>query len=442
MILSREVLQNRNKYGYYLSEATRVNEFEYGKFNHINAPVGSGKTTYVAGKLLEDLESKYGKRDGLTVMLAPYNMLEDQVEQEGLFDKATDNHVLAMKGFVFCEGLTTEDIENLKGSQIVMTPHRFFRLMKYDNVAQHIDTLIIDESDHTFCRLPQWEEMSNKGTGREDDIFKNAAATIKSLLRDIMVVSISATGKSGLQNIFNGYYNDIVFKEKLRRYIPKSVEDYSNLKLAYDSAKEYGSKVAIYIQSITSMKQYREYFESLGLTVDMIVSDYATEKYDMSDKEKQIKRDLASAKGTSENIGDILLFNAAMERGVSINDKNFHSVIVHSSNEDTQTQVVGRFRFNGMRIWKLANEENRVRLDRISVVVDRETGLVTDNIVIPSEYLDTPLTSTMRNEMIKDIGYNRSWRALKKIIVDDYDIRNHTKTIKGKRTRVETITKK
>lgn len=431
----------KTKKGVYLSQATREVDFKYGKFNHINANVGSGKTTYVGSKLEKDLESIYGKKDGLTILLAPYNMLEDQVEEEGLFDKVTDNHLLAMKGFVFYEDLSMEDLEQLKTDKIVMTPHRLLRLMEHnDSLLDDVKLIIFDESDHTLLKLPQWERIANRQRDTNVSLFNDIVNVTKNMLDDTMVVSISATGKQGLEKAFNGCYNEITFKEKLRAYTPKSVKEYSNIQAAMSEVDIGKGKAAIYMESVRAMKTQKEYLEGLGYRVDMIVSDHA-KNYKMNNREKAIKKDLSKASGVSDKIGDVLIFNAAMERGVSINDKSFHSVIVHSSDKDTQTQVIGRFRFSGMKVWQLKDTTKRVRADRVNVVIDSQ-GRISRDIVIPNEWLDIPLTTQGKKDLIKAIGYNKTWRGLKpELIKRGYNIQDTRRTIDGKRPKVSIITK-
>ena len=70
------------------------------------------------------------------------------------------------------------------------------------------------------------------------------------------------------------------------------------------------------------------------------------------------------------------------------------------------------------------------------------------DVVIPSEYLDTPLTTTMKNKMCKELGIFDSnarlskWTTIKNLISTNhsgYEVRDHMITIDGKRTRVSTI---
>lgn len=446
MRLTKEQLLDREKNGYYLSEATREVDFIYGAYNHIHAPTGSGKTTYVAKGLIEDLDKQFGEKEGVTILLAPYNMLEDQVEQEGLFDKIEDIRMWAMNGFkpLFHKGYTQDEIKAMRtGGKVVMTPHRFFRwIERDDSFLEHVKLVIFDESDHTFCRLKQWEETNNAKRDEKDKvtIFERAVETTKSFMNDIMVVGISATGKGRLYYEFLDKFNNITFKEKLKRYVPKSVDDYSNLKLAFNEAEKYGGKIGIYVESVTAMLGYREYFEGLGYTVDMITSDYA-KNYDMTKRERDIKAELSKKEGKSDKISDILLFNASMERGVSIKDKRFHSVIIHSSNPDVVTQVQGRYRFNGMRVWKLLPADERIRESRTGAVVDKN-GRLTLDIDLDEKWLNTPLSTDMKDELIEELEFAEGWTNLKKRLEENgYNTKDKRITIKDRKPTFTTITR-
>lgn len=418
----------RKENGYYLSEATREVEFEYGYFNSIIAPVGSGKTTYVGSKLPQEIED-----DGLYIYLAPYTMLRDQVLEEGLFDEMTEKQELTMQGFVFFDdNYNAEDMLDLKGVKVAMTPHKFFKMaLAYPLLMDRVSLLVIDESDHVFCRLPHWEKDD------KDKIFERATSLIMTHLDSVLTIGITATGEGNLSDLFGSFYNSITFKEELRRYKHKLETEYSDVKLAFSDAKKYDGKVAIFTESVRNMIKQREYLESIGYSVDMIVSDYA-KNYKMNDREKQIKDELAKT-GKSDLIGDVLLFNSAMERGVSIHDKSFTTIIIHSSNEDVQTQVLGRFRFDGMRVWKLLPDYLRDRKENYTI---SKTGEVSSGLDIPVEYLGIPLTSDMKSELIEDIGFSKAWVSLKKELIENgYKVEDSRIRIDGKITRVSTIIK-
>lgn len=413
----------------YLSEATRENEIEYGEFNSIMAPVGSGKTTYVGITLPQELDY-----EGLYIYLAPYTMLEQQVIEEELFVKATADQKREWEGSIIFQPENPDHLALTEG-KVAMTTHAFMKLIRdYPEFSEKIGVIVIDEVDHVLCNLPRWE-LKNPNS-----LFRNVKEVFEKLITidAVRVVGITATGEEKLREMWSPIYNEITFAEELIRLEPAATETYDDLRLAFNDAIAKG-KTAIYTQSVRNMLKQKEYLESMGRTVHMITSDYA-KNYKMSDTERQIKSDLATT-GRSDLIEDVLLFNAAMERGVSIHDTLFKSIIIHSSVADVITQVVGRFRFNGMNVWTLKSEEERIRMDRIDTMKD-STGAITTEIVIPAKYMGIPLTTDMKNELIAEIGFSRKWTSLKNTIIDlDYAVKDHTKNIDGKRVRVSTITK-
>lgn len=417
------------KEGLYLGEATREKEFKYGMYNSIIAPVGSGKTTYTS-KILPN-EISY---TGLYIYLAPYTMLKEQVVAEELFNDLTPDQYKNMKGFTFFDKEVDLQVWNKCSGRIAMTPHSFLKMVyKNPEIMKRIGVIVIDEDDHVFKRLPKWET-------EEEQLFTRAKSFLENYLFDVLIIGITATGKDDLEEIWGCLYNQITFKEKLRRYSHIKMQGYSDIKLAFNESRSYKGRTAIFIESIRNMKAQRDYLVSLGYEVDIIVSDYA-KNYKMTKKEKAIKKDLAE-KGVSDKIGDILIFNAAMERGVSIYDKSFSNIIMHSSNKDIQTQVIGRFRFDGMRVWRLLPVEERTRDNQVAYVVDKETGRVTNDIVIPDKYLNIYLTTDLKKKLREEIGYSRGWTTLvRELERRNYKVEDKRVTSNRKRLRISVINK-
>lgn len=439
--------------GVYISQATREVEYKLGKYNSIIAPVGSGKTTYAEGKLLDELDNMSGVREGYTILLAPYKSLVNQVEDGGVYERARQRHEITLNGdILFGTGNNSVSKDDL----LVMTPHKFFNMMnelhhtQRDVGMSNVRAIIVDESDHVFCRLPTWERDTNGDMVEEDkNTFSLASEFVREYCDDVLFIGITATNEYKLKDTFYGCYNNITFKEELKQQQFSVEDDYSDLRLAYNRAMEGlirgRDKVAIYVERITSMKKYREYFEGLGLKVAMITADNP-KNYTPTVNEKVIKDELSMSSGVSETFHmegyDILLYNAAMERGVSIKDESFRVVIVHSSEEDVQIQAAGRFRFDGLRKYVLADEEDRLRGYQLRTTIDKKTGKVTDEIVIPRQWLDIPLTTQDKKDLIDDIGYNKTWRALKPDLIElGYEIKDTRKRIDKKSTRVSIISK-
>lgn len=413
----------------YLSEATREIEVEVGEFNNIIAPVGSGKTTYVGKTLPNELEY-----EGLYIYLAPYTMLREQVIAEGLFHEYNETYSAELEGLIyFEEEATIEDLIKIddNGGKIAMTIHKFVSLLQHNpQIRNRIGVLAIDESDHVFCNLPKWDR------GQAENPFKYIKDIIADLMEDIIVIGITATGEDRLREVWGKDYNAITFAEKLKKIESDDMGNYSNLKLIFNEAIKLG-KVCIYTESVRGMKEQAQYLESLGYIVDMIVSDSA-KNYDMTPREKRIKYELATT-GRSSLVGDVLIFNAAMERGVSIHDTSFKSIIIHSTVEDIQTQVVGRFRFDSMKVWKLSPVDERVRYENTTTDKD---GRVSAEVVIPVEYIGVPLTTVMKKTLIKDIGFSKAWTSLKKVLIEEgYAIDDKILVVEKKSQRVSIIKK-
>lgn len=435
--------------GVYLGQATREVEYKLGHYNSIIAPVGSGKSTYVESNLLDILDNDKNIREGLTIILAPYNTLVQQIASNGTYEPLNmweEEDLLGIE-------ILSEEVSLRSDDKIVMTPHKFYGMMlrldtkQRDMAFSRIRCIILDEVDHTTIRLPNWERDENDNhLKHSENVYKVATNMLLQYCNEVLIVGITATGEQGLQDVFYGCYNEITFKESLKQQQFELEEEYSDIRLAYNRAMDGlikgRDKVAIYIERVTHMKKYKKYFENIGLKVAMITAD-SPNNYTPTMEERVIKSELSDVEGVSETFHskgyDILMYNAAMERGVSIHDTSFRAVIVHSPDVDVQVQAAGRFRYDGMRKYTLAAD--RVELSRVNVVIDSE-GRVTDEIVIPNEWLGIPLTTQGKRDLITAIGYNKTWRGLKpELIKRGYNVKDTSKWLEGKPVRVSIITK-
>jgi len=348
---------NPNNSTVFLSQATQLTNFTRGKFNFIFANVGAGKTTYIGKELPKKIQYT-----GAFIFLAPYKSLKQQTINQGLFDKENESFRKELRGFTIFEVNNKQPLQLNDNSKVAMTTQAFFHYsQKHPEVWDKIGVLIIDEVDHVLLTLPKWGKIKN-------DPFKSIESTLLQHMHKFYLIGITATNKSKLLDMWGDNGQEIKFKESLRELNVASEHKYSDL-LEVLSALQHQhktnptkfpiGKIAIFIKQIKIAKFYKNLLQQKGYSVDLLVSDSA-ENYSMTMREKRLKRAIeATGKG---DFSDILIFNATLERGVSIYDQSFTHVFVHDSNEVTQIQVLGRFRFSGIHAYLLFNKAEKAKV--------------------------------------------------------------------------------
>lgn len=395
----------------YLSETKQLIDFKLNCLNLIQENVGAGKTTYIGKEIYNRIKPK-----GYYVILAPLKTLRNSIQQEHDF---------------------VGDFGSNK--KVAMTAQKFFHTVQNNpSLWSEIEVLIIDEIDYILFDIRQWDY---------NGVFKNFITDIQDMWHKVLMIGMTATNGEDVAYDFNNVpfeekVNRITFAGELNRYIAKEINHYSVMEKVFNDISDSHDKVAIFIKSVRSAAKQKKQLEEKGYKVHLLVSDTA-QNYRMNDEEIQIKIDL-STRGYSELTGDILIFNSTMERGISIKDTRFTDIIIHNSNKTTQTQVLGRFRFNGIRAWFLYPKDIR---DEIA----REDGneIELDYYFIPKSYLNRPLTVSDRDQLAAELNLiytdrrtQVKWTGIKKLIEPFYQIEEKRIMRKGERFRVVIITKR
>ena len=410
----------------YLRQATMLNDFERGCFNFVFANVGAGKTTFVGKKLPEILDY-----DGFFIFLAPYNSLKQQTIESGLFLEEDEDFRKALQGFtVFDEEITLDQLSELHTRKVVLTTQNFFwSVQKNPEIWNQVGVLVMDEVDHVLFNLPVWSQ-------NKSDPFKQIDKTILKHMDDVYMIGLTATNQEKLMDEWGPLAHKIHFKEELREIKLHSKVGYSNLKAAFKTLPKDKGKVAVYIRQVKSAKTFKDELEEMGYKVDLLVSDTAKE-YQMNAHERKLKETIEQT--GDGDFQDVFIFNATLERGVSLHNLDFTHVIVHNSNKTIQEQVFGRFRYSGLIGYYLLPADERNKLPKNE----------TNEYAIPSEFINAPLAKVNKDKLADFLNWQNpangrqlGWTTIKRLLEPFYDISEQTIRINGKRTRVSIITLK
>lgn len=320
----------------YLQQATQLTSYRKDKINLIFADVGAGKTTYVGNKLPQELDY-----EGAFILLAPYTALRRQAIESQLFEEEGEDYGLYLNNTIFHEG-KIQDFSNFKGKRVAMTTQSFFWAAQANpDIWNQVGVLIIDEIDHVLFNLPFWSNNPNDPFKTILDLLIAQAATSSTY-----IIGLTATQQNKILKSLGNYAWQIRFKEVLRK-LPYTRKEYSEFSTVLQTAlnRKGNNKIAIYHQQVRSCLKIKRQLDELGYTTRLIVSDNA-KNYQMSKEEVKLKK--AIEETGQGDFTDILIFNAALERGVNINHSQFTQIIVHNTREEVQVQAAGRFRYRDL----------------------------------------------------------------------------------------------
>ncbi len=278
-----------------------------------------------------------------------------------------------------------------------MTYARFGTLCKYyTNWYIGLDTIICDEI-HKLFEMMMWSSAAK--IPDEENIYAIAWGHIFlafHLEQVPAVYGLTATPEL-LYNHFhdkNDFWDDdsYRFKEKLdyfiyevplhgtpRHYEQRSIALYNNLTMLCHRLP-LNKKGIIYVPRIAQMEKCIEVLRKRGLRVIGIWSPNNQDWW--MDKEQYTVRKHIIETATIPDDFDILLINKSYETSINIRS-HIDYIVVHSSQEDVQTQAIGRYRSD---------------LDQAYLY----DPYIWDEIVLPDEMLNIPLFKEDIDAYIKE----------------------------------------
>lgn len=358
--------------GDFLSEIIDFDEIGVcGYLNLIVSPCGSGKTTLA----LNHLAPMYGN-PARSLYLIDTVAGQDQLLQNPKF-RCYDKD--------WREDFADTPLQD-DGRILVMTYARFGTLCKYfPDWHIGLDTIICDEI-HKLIEMMIWSRSSN--IPDEDNIYAIAWGYIFRAfhLEEVPAVYGLTATPEPLYNDFhdkNDFWDDdpVRFQEKLdhfiytvplhgtpRHYEQKTTEDYNNLTmLCYRLPPD--KKGIIYVPRITQMIKCIEILKKRGIDAVGIWSPH-NEEWWMDKRQYTVRKHIIEQAAIPDDV-DILLINKSCETSINIKS-HVDYIVVHSSQDDVQTQAIGRYR-NDVDLVYLYNP------------------YIWDDIILPNEMLNTPL---------------------------------------------------
>ncbi|KKX99831.1 MULTISPECIES: DEAD/DEAH box helicase family protein [Paraclostridium] len=357
----------------WLSEAMKDKKLEYGVLNLINAPAGSGKTSFIFDELLDN-STKYIEESGYnfsynldkcmmvcdTSTLVDSNLLDEK--NKGRVKKLSEGELKkAMKNYSFDKLIENEC---KCGKMLVITYSLLGDLLKQDNckkiITEDFNLIVFDE----IHNLPIYADKfdNDKNEYKYGTVIKNIKKIIDN---NTLMVGLTATLVNTEYKLDkNGVKSKVLFRkeelQKIRSYIEdkkKYINYAPNIIKEYISRKDEvfgkGEKLLIYTNFNKTSKKYKELFAKYGIKAEWLCSKRAKNKNDLVMNNHQIKLRTQLLEGSSEiNRGilpddlDVLIVNAAYETGWNLYDDRIQHVVVDDVKDYTWIQARNRVRHN------------------------------------------------------------------------------------------------
>ena len=315
----------------YVSDAIDMRELVGGKLNLIYAPTGSGKTTFVETAL-----KRYSECFSQELLyLAPTRSLSEAIKRRG--KKRTKRYE---------SGAVTEWWD--QDGMTVMTYAAFGHAIQCEQLEGTYQPERWWNNDALICldELSQGVHQAYYEKGMNPTMFALQELVKRTKDESNIVVTLSATPKPAV-NFFKFWNNvDInIIKSTLglHGYKTKKIKEYidlDNLLMSLDDAQ----RGLIYISTIEHIISAVSLLESRGIHAVGIWST-KNKEHPLNEEQQEAIRALVSDERLPEGI-QVLIINTAYETGLNIRPEKSHLdyIVVHNSNDDTVTQVRGRYR--------------------------------------------------------------------------------------------------
>lgn len=314
----------------YLAQAVHEEEICDGQLNMVEAPVGSGKTTWALRHLANELESPLSMvylidtRNGNEQIVSANSDIADHYSDEWL------NKVL--NGWE----MFSEDPQEDK--VVVMTYAKFGVLVKkYPEFAYGMFDYIICDEIHN---LPKFMTF-----GGEDGEDKNWYVYAKNQLEDIakwsgtIVIGLSATPRKAEEKMLCPIGHITVDKDVFQLETKETIS-YSNKLLLLDTIQP-GQKGLAYFHRVTDMQAFHCAATERNIK-SICIWSADSKTHPMTQAQFQARNYILEKKELPQQY-DLVIINASSETSISIFGKVDY-IIVHCQEADTQTQVRGRYR--------------------------------------------------------------------------------------------------
>ncbi|EOU1755123.1 DEAD/DEAH box helicase family protein [Clostridium perfringens] len=391
--------------------------------NLVIAPCGSGKTYFTFNTLIkeEKLESIVYLCD--TRNLKNAVLLDETYHPYCRFYSKDDiNNIVNGKTTVFGESIGENKITVMTYAQFGMIAE------KHSETFGNVKMIICDEAHQAI-------DYQRKFDKDDERIYRSAVIKINKISEKAKVVLLTATPDiikfANITNIF-----DFSNEPNIKRLKENKVITYTSGKEIKRVITEFKKltdqkkvKMLIYTDRIKTVNEIVKGCHDVGLKAIGLWSlnnkDNAMSTYQLETLNSVV------SKGLIPDELDILVINASLQTGVNIKNNDIDWVLVNSINKVTQIQARSRVRKD---------------IDKLYIKAEETEEFIEKKIILEDKWLNTPLTTVDKNKLCEELGFYDEkdrllkWSRVSKILLaNDYKIKDSTKQIKGKRSRISII---
>ncbi len=426
-------------------------KFRKGAINLVNAHAGAGKSYFVFNSLLdnthkfvEGIEQGEKWRNELNRILyvCDTSMLQDSTLAENKVSTKLKNGGLIE---------ARDKGSNIKGEVKTLTYSKLGALLKSEScsniILNNFKCIIFDEIQNlfTYCNKYNIDKATNTYT---DGTYTEVLDNLKDISKNVLCIGLSATPRviyrfKEVNSDFDfGNIRTIFNKQELEtirsvNFKPIYTNCIMNQIKTFDYSKLNGRKIYINTNTIKKSKEYKKYFENIGLKAEWLCSinnkqiiknidENGNEIEEaiptMTENQLSLRTRLLNGidgqdtnKGTLPDDLDVIIVNSGYETGWNLRDDRVQICIIDNSNKDYQIQARNRIRHDIEVLFvKATRDKNGEYVDKI---------LVPNTKDIDEKYIGIKLDSKLKKELvykyaIKPLDADISFKSLSNDLIN------------------------
>ena len=442
-------------------------KFKKGAINLINAHAGAGKSYFVFNSLIdntykfvEELEhgDNWSNQLNRILYVCDTSMLQDSTLAE-------NKKAIKLKNGSLIEA--RDKGGNIKGEIKVLTYSKLGALLKSQScnniILNNFKCIIFDEIQNlfTYCNKYNVDRATNTYI---DGTYTTVLDNLKDISKNVLCIGLSAT--PGVIQRFREINADFDFgcirtifnKQELAtikstNFKPIYTNCIMNQIKTLNYSKLNGRKIYINTNTIKKSKEYKKYFESVGIRAEWLCSINNGEvvknidengneieefiptmtKYQLSLRDRLLNGidEQGTSKGTLPDDLDVIIVNSGYETGWNLKDDKVQICFIDNANEDYQVQARNRIRHDiDILIVKGLYDNDGIVLEKgqYGKLIEKKTLIDsgryrTYKIIVPTikdideKYIGIKLDSKLKKELVykyavKGLNTNVNFKSL------------------------------
>lgn len=400
--------------GAYLSEAINFDSFKLGTFNLIVAPCGSGKSTAAFHTIPEYLEVE--PRRSLILI----NTVS-----------GADSFVMDGHGYYFDHNGIDWDTNFTPqyDKPTIMTYAAFGAQVKKGNLSpKEYDYLVCDEI-HTLnqyiaiARAKLLKQYPQAAPWEINDMLQItcfnyiAVETVFDMIKEekSWIFGLTATPSQLYKNDLKklgAIVNEVQYSQKLRAYEIFCKFEYAEIEPILRSIVPENRKRMFFFNTIKELQQYKQILIDCGRRAEALWA-LNPEGGNRMNEHQLTTRDFVLREHRFPNDVQDLLINKAYETAITIKDPQVKEAYVHTSNDDTRTQVIARLRQDMEYVGYYNHQAGKAARKKLNLKEDIDNSIRS----IPMFYFNRNLYAKDKEELIQVIQFPKKWPSLKKALI-------------------------